>query len=75
MNDNLQNFNSKTTALPHQREATNYIYANNKIALFDEQGLGKTKVVIDALCWSIKEGSIECHYYIIGNKKYANIHF
>lgn len=59
MNDNLQNFNSKTTALPHQIEATNYIYANNKIALFDEQGLGKTKVVIDALCWSMKEGSIE----------------
>ena len=59
MNENVQNFNSKTIALPHQIEAINYILKNNKIALFDEQGLGKTKVVIDALCWSMKEGSIE----------------
>ena len=50
MNNNSQNYNSKTTALPHQIEAINYIYNNKVIALFDEQGLGKTKIVIDSLC-------------------------
>lgn len=59
MNSNSQNFNSKTTALPHQIEAINYIYNNKVIALFDEQGLGKTKIVIDSLCWEMKEGKIE----------------
>ncbi len=59
MNNNSQNYNSKTTALPHQIEAINYIYNNKVIALFDEQGLGKTKIVIDSLCWEMKEGKIE----------------
>lgn len=59
MNNNSQNFNSKTTALPHQIEAINYIYLKDTIALFDEQGLGKTKIVIDALSLAMKEGHIE----------------
>ena len=59
MNNKSQNFNSKTSALPHQIEAISYIYKNNIIALFDEQGLGKTKIVIEALCWEMKQGNIE----------------
>lgn len=27
--------------------------------MFDEQGLGKTKIVIDSLCWSMKQSEIE----------------
>lgn len=49
----------KTEALPHQIEAIDYISKHHEIALFDEQGLGKTKIVIDALCSSMKNGEIE----------------
>lgn len=54
-----QNFEAKTKALPHQTEATNFIYEHQEVALFDEQGLGKTKIVIDALCLSMRRGEIE----------------
>lgn len=54
-----QNYESKTNALPHQVEAINFIYEHKEIALFDEQGLGKTKIVIEALCWSMRRGEIE----------------
>lgn len=57
--DNMQNFDAKTQALPHQIEAVNYIDQHNEIALFDEQGLGKTKIVIEALCLAMKRGEIE----------------
>ncbi len=35
--------------LPHQIEATRFLCEHDWAALFDEQGLGKTKIVIDAL--------------------------
>ncbi|MBI5410237.1 MAG: DEAD/DEAH box helicase [Nitrospirae bacterium] len=54
-----QLFEPKTQALPHQIEATNYINNHQEVALFDEQGLGKTKIVIDSLCCSMKHGEIE----------------
>jgi len=54
-----QKYGSKTEALPHQVEATNYINKHQKVALFDEQGLGKTKIVIDSLCSSMKNSEIE----------------
>lgn len=45
------NYYSKTKPLPHQIEAIEAIAgAVNSVALFDEQGLGKTKIIIDALC-------------------------
>jgi SWI/SNF-related matrix-associated actin-dependent regulator 1 of chromatin subfamily A len=56
---NMQNFEAKTQALPHQIEAVNYIDQHQEIALFDEQGLGKTKIVIEALCLAMKRGEIE----------------
>jgi SNF2 family DNA or RNA helicase len=54
-----QNYESKTNALPHQVEAINFIDKHQEIALFDEQGLGKTKVVIEALCWAMRREEIE----------------
>lgn len=54
-----QVFEPKTQALPHQLEAIDYIKKNREVALFDEQGLGKTKIVIESLCWSMKQYEIE----------------
>lgn len=36
-------------ALPHQEKGTNFLRDRNAAALFDEQGLGKTKQLIDAI--------------------------
>lgn len=54
-----QNFEPKTQAFPHQIEAIDFIDKHQEVALFDEQGLGKTKIVIEALCWSMKRSEIE----------------
>lgn len=54
-----QNYAPKTQALPHQIEAVNFIDNHKEVALFDEQGLGKTKVVIDSLCRSFRNKEIE----------------
>jgi SNF2 family DNA or RNA helicase len=54
-----QNFMAKTSPLPHQVDAINYIHKNDLVALFDEQGLGKTKIVIDALSIDMSKGKIE----------------
>lgn len=59
MIETKQNYEAKTQALPHQTEAINFIYEHQEVALFDEQGLGKTKIVIDALCWAMRRGEIE----------------
>ncbi len=54
-----QIFKPKTQAMPHQIEAINYLYDKQEVALFDEQGLGKTKIVIDSLCLSMKNSALE----------------
>lgn len=54
-----QKYELKTEPLPHQIEAIDYISKHHEVALFDEQGLGKTKIVIDALCSSMKNSEIE----------------
>jgi SNF2 family DNA or RNA helicase len=51
-------FTSKTQAFPHQIDATEYIKGSKTAALFDEQGLGKSKVVIDAICQDIQSGQL-----------------
>jgi SWI/SNF-related matrix-associated actin-dependent regulator of chromatin subfamily A-like protein 1 len=48
------NFSQKTKPFPHQIEAVTYIEEKPAVALFDEQGLGKTKIVIDALCLNME---------------------
>jgi SNF2 family DNA or RNA helicase len=51
-------FSPKTRPFPHQVEAINYVTTHNSVALFDEQGLGKTKIVIEALCNNMNSGKI-----------------
>jgi SNF2 family DNA or RNA helicase len=52
-------YSSKTKPLNHQVEAIEYIKIHENVPLFDEQGLGKSKIVIDALCQNIKEKIID----------------
>lgn len=52
-------YEPKTKPFSHQIEAINYIKRNNIVALFDEQGLGKTKILIDALSWNIRNKDID----------------
>lgn len=55
----LQNFTPRTAPLPHQVEAIDYVEHSDSAALFDEQGLGKTKIVIDAFSRLMAKGEIE----------------
>jgi len=52
------NYDGKTKPFPHQVEAIDFVQKNQFIALFDEQGLGKTKIVIESLCKNISEKKI-----------------
>lgn len=52
-------YSPKTRPFPHQTEALEFIRAKELVPLFDEQGLGKTKIVIDALMEDMKSGIIE----------------
>jgi SNF2 family DNA or RNA helicase len=52
-------FMPKTKPLSHQIEATEYVKTHDNVPLFDEQGLGKSKIVIDALCQNLKEKDID----------------
>jgi len=45
--------------LPHQIEASKFLFDREWAALFDEQGLGKTKIVIDALAELFSAQTIE----------------
>src|SRR5262245_4536828 len=44
--------------LPHQAEGTRFLRDRVAAALFDEQGLGKSKQLIDAVVASMHEGSL-----------------
>jgi SWI/SNF-related matrix-associated actin-dependent regulator 1 of chromatin subfamily A len=52
-------YRSKTIPLSHQIEAIKYIEDRTTVSLFDEQGLGKTKMVIEALCNNLQKGIID----------------
>lgn len=54
-----QDFSPKLQPLPHQVEAIRYVVTNLTAAIFDEQGLGKTKIVIDALARAMRDGQIQ----------------
>ena len=45
--------------LPHQRTGTQFLRRNERAALFDEQGLGKSKQLIDAISEDVAAGKIE----------------
>ena len=68
------NYSPKTKPFPHQVEAIEYISNRVTVPLFDEQGLGKTKIVIEALCNNMEQGIIDgaliiCKKHLIGNWK------
>src|SRR5262245_58868295 len=48
----------KELALTHQEEGTQFLRGRERAALFDEQGLGKSKQLIDAIAAEIESGSI-----------------
>ena len=54
-------------ALPHQVEGTRFLRARNAAALFDEQGLGKSKQLIDAIAHDIRDGTIDAALIICPN--------
>lgn len=45
-------------ALPHQQVGAEFLQGRNAAALFDEQGLGKSKQLIDAVVWAIERAEI-----------------
>ena len=49
---------SSNLTLPHQTEGTQFLRERTAAALFDEQGLGKSKQLIDAVVASIQDGSL-----------------
>lgn len=55
----IQDFSPRTKPMPHQIEAIKYIIDTQYSALFDEQGLGKTKIVIDAFSELMRRGEID----------------
>jgi SWI/SNF-related matrix-associated actin-dependent regulator 1 of chromatin subfamily A len=46
-------------ALPHQEEGTRFLREREAAALFDEQGLGKSKQLIDAIAQEIQAGVLD----------------
>jgi SWI/SNF-related matrix-associated actin-dependent regulator of chromatin subfamily A-like protein 1 len=55
------------SALPHQVEGVKFIRERQAAALFDEQGLGKTKQLIDALAEEIASGEIAAALVVCPN--------
>lgn len=46
-------------AFPHQQEGTRFLRERGSAALFDEQGLGKSKQLIDAIAQEVVQGSLD----------------
>lgn len=73
MNSRLHfDFSPRTADFPHQPDAIRYVETNDNSALFDEQGLGKTKIVIAALCNNMRDDVIDgalivCRKHLVKN--------
>lgn len=68
------NYSPKTKPFSHQVEAIEYLTSKVSVPLFDEQGLGKTKIVIEALCNNMEQEIIDgaliiCKKHLIENWK------
>lgn len=69
--------------LPHQDEGTRFLRDRDAAGLFDEQGLGKTRQVIDAIAQDVAAGLIDAALVICPNtlkstwrdevKRYSNL--
>lgn len=62
----------KKLSLPHQSEGTAFLRANERAALFDEQGLGKSKQLIDAVVGEIADGGLSGALIICPNGLKSN---
>lgn len=49
----------KVVSLPHQIEGTEFLRQNERAALFDEQGLGKSKQLIDAIAAEVEANALQ----------------
>lgn len=58
---------SVPAALPHQDEGSRFLREREAAALFDEQGLGKSKQLIDAVRHHIREGLLDAALIICPN--------
>jgi SNF2 family DNA or RNA helicase len=54
-------------ALPHQEQGSQFLRERDAAALFDEQGLGKSKQLIDAIAQGIKGGDLEAALIVCPN--------
>ena len=52
-------YEPKTRPMKHQVDAIRYVVSHDVVPLFDEQGLGKSKIVIDALCRNFRDKQID----------------
>ena len=66
----VQKYKIKTKPEGYQVDAIKFILEHENIPLFDEQGLGKSKIIIDALCHELKQKRID-GAIIICNKTLA----
>jgi SNF2 family DNA or RNA helicase len=53
--------------LPHQEDGIEFLRNNQEAALFDEQGLGKSRQLIDAICLDVEAGIIDAALVICPN--------
>ena len=63
-NITTHNFQPKTKALGHQIEAINFLNKSSISALFDEQGMGKSKIVIDSMLFCLEKKTIDSVFVI-----------
>ncbi|MFZ0699712.1 MAG: DEAD/DEAH box helicase [Thermoplasmata archaeon] len=52
-------FSPATALFPHQLEAVEFIADKHAVAIFDEQGLGKTKIVLESILRGMHSGNLD----------------
>lgn len=68
----MSNTKKPALDLAHQEEGTSFLRSNERAALFDEQGLGKSKQVIDALAAEIAGGKLAAGLIVCPNGLKSN---
>jgi SWI/SNF-related matrix-associated actin-dependent regulator of chromatin subfamily A-like protein 1 len=55
----VNNADAKPPLMPHQEQGVNFLRERTAAALFDEQGLGKSKQLIEAVSGDIQSGALD----------------
>lgn len=63
----INDFKFQTEPLWHQKVAFNFARSLDQSALFLEQGLGKTKILIDLATWRFRKGQVQRIFYVAPN--------